>query len=514
MDLLQTNKNQSLAVLTVVSTTLAAYYLFKSNKDNTKATYDEVPVPKSCLPYVGHLLSLGKLPGKTITKWHQEYGSIINIKMGVLNYYAISDPVLIHELLVTNGAVTSDRPNTTYLDMYTYNGKGMGFCNAHKKWKSVRTAALDILSPRKVDEFAHLITFEADILIKQFIQLTKQKGQLNPLEYIQSATLNVILQTTFGNRVQSVDDPLSKEILYNVNQHMKFSSYSSDISSYLPALSFLDVLYGKKRRLNHFVKTSYHPCIKKLAKLALDNKKDCFYTRLLELKEQYGLDHEDILVAVSDILLGGSDTSAVTLSWAIAILSQHPDIQKKITKEIDEYIAQHGQLPTFKDRDQFQYLITVLKEILRFKPVTALGVPHVNKQDVILRNYFIPKNSVLITSMEAMHRNPAFFEDPNTFNPDRYINKTNSLMSSANGNINDRDQYNFGWGRRMCPAIHLAESEMFYILTRMFAHTTIAPPLDKNGNEVPVNIEGEVGGLIANPLPFEVRFLPRADALL
>ncbi|KAI9305951.1 hypothetical protein BJ944DRAFT_239198 [Cunninghamella echinulata] len=60
----------------------------------------------------------------------------------------------------------------------------------------------------------------------------------------------------------------------------------------------------------------------------------------------------------------------------------------------------------------------------------------------------------------------------------------------------------------------MAESEMFYILTRMFAHATIAPPLDKNGNEVPVNIDGAVNGLVVHPLPFEVRFLPRTDVLL
>ncbi|CAO3639618.1 unnamed protein product [Cunninghamella echinulata] len=514
MDLLQTNKNQSIAILTIVSTTIAAYYLLKSNKDNAKATYDEIPVPKSNLPYVGHLLSLGDLPGRTIAKWHEEYGPILKVKMGVQDYIMISDPELSHELFVTKGAITSDRPFSTYLNLYSYPGRGIAFTNADKKWKQARTAALEILAPRKVDEFAHLVDFEADNLIKQFIELTKQKGQLNPLEYIQSATLNVILQTTFGNRVSSIDDPLSKEILYIVNQHVHYASFSSDISSYLPILSFLDIIFRKERNINHFLKTFYRPCIKKLAKYALENEKDCFYTRLLGMKEQYGLDHEDVLVSVSDILIAGSDTSAVTLSWTIAVLSNYPDVQKKIIKEIDEYIAQHGQLPTFKDRDQFQYLITVLKEVMRFRPISAFGVPHVNNKDVILRNYFLPKGSILVSSMDGMHLNADVYDDPKVFNPDRFVNKTNTLLSSANGNINNRDQYNFGWGRRICPAIHLAESEMFYILTRMFAYSTIAPPLDKNGNEMPVNIDGAVNGLVVHPLPFEVRFLPRTDALL
>lgn len=72
-----------------------------------------------------------------------------------------------------------------------------------------------------------------------------------------------------------------------------------------------------------------------------------------------------------------------------------------------------------------------------------------------MRNYLIPKGSVLATSMDAIHKNPDVYDDPETFNPDRFVNKTNSIYSSANGNINDRDQYNFGWGRRICPAMYL-----------------------------------------------------------
>ncbi|KAI9300930.1 cytochrome P450 [Cunninghamella echinulata] len=514
MDLLKANKNQSLTLLAVTSTTLVAYYLFRSNKENTEVLYDKIPVPKSKVPYFGHIFSLGELPGRTIAKWHREYGPIINIKMGVQNYITISDPELAHELLVTHGIETSDRPDNTYLNIYALGGKGIAFSNANNKWKKIRTAALEILSPRKVDDFVELITFEADNLVQQLLCETKKAGQINPIQFIQTATLNVILQTTFANRVTSNQDPLYKEILYNFERHMELASFQSDVSAYFPFLLFLDVVFRKERNMKHFVKTSYQPLIKKLSKEALENNKDCFYTRLLKMKEKYEIDDEDVFVAASDLLLGGGDTSSVVLTWTCAILSNYPDIQKKIIKEIDNYVTQYGQLPTFKDRDHFQYLITVIKEVMRFRPVTPLGVPHTNKKDVILRNYLIPKGSVLAASMDAIHMNPDVYDDPGTFNPDRFVNKTNSLYSSANGNINDRDQYNFGWGRRICPAVHLAESEMFYILTRLFSRCTIELPLDKNGNEIPVDIESAKDGIVIHPLPFEVRFIQRNDSLV
>lgn len=71
----------------------------------------------------------------------------------------------------------------------------------------------------------------------------------------------------------------------------------------------------------------------------------------------------------------------MTLTWAVAILSNRLDIQKKIIKEIDDYMHQCGQLPTYLDRSQFPYLATVIKEVLRFRPVTSLGLPHVNNED-------------------------------------------------------------------------------------------------------------------------------------
>lgn len=61
--------------------------------------------------------------------------------------------------------------------------------------------------------------------------------------------------------------------------------------------------------------------------------------------------------------------------------------------------------------------------------------------------YLIPKNTTIISSMESMHMNPRFYNEPTVFNPDRYINSQKTMQASANGRIEDRDHFNFGWGR-------------------------------------------------------------------
>lgn len=54
-----------------------------------------------------------------------------------------------------------------------------------------------------------------------------------------------------------------------------------------------------------------------------------------------------------------------------------------------------------------------------------------------------------------MHYNPDVYENPTSFNPDRFLDHTRTISASANGSIDTRDQFNFGWGRRICPGIYL-----------------------------------------------------------
>lgn len=74
---------------------------------------------------------------------------------------------------------------------------------------------------------------------------------------------------------------------------------------------------------------------------------------------------------------------------------------------------------------------------------------------MVIGNYVIPKGAVLVNSMSAMHKNPDIYDEPHTFNPDRFMNNTQRMIKAARCEVNERDHFLFGWGRRICPAIHL-----------------------------------------------------------
>lgn len=58
-----------------------------------------------------------------------------------------------------------------------------------------------------------------------------------------------------------------------------------------------------------------------------------------------------------------------------------------------------------------------------------------------------PKNSSIISSMESTHMRPELYPNPEKFNPERFMGNTKPMKSAANGRLEDRDHYNFGWGR-------------------------------------------------------------------
>lgn len=115
----------SIAAATAVL--FASYKLISSSKRKKKMReqgFKDIPMPGSCYPYVGHMFSLGELPGRTVSEWHRQLGPLIKIRMGRQLWHICDDPYLAHKIFVTHGANTSFRPYSTYsYEYYSFKGK-------------------------------------------------------------------------------------------------------------------------------------------------------------------------------------------------------------------------------------------------------------------------------------------------------------------------------------------------------------------------------------------------------
>jgi hypothetical protein len=111
-------------VISIAAATTLLYSSYQLITNNTKQGIREIPVPGSSYPYVGHMMSLGELPGQTLTKWHKELGPILKLKMGRQTWITVDDPVLAHKIFVTHGSETSYRPHSYYCyELFSKKGK-------------------------------------------------------------------------------------------------------------------------------------------------------------------------------------------------------------------------------------------------------------------------------------------------------------------------------------------------------------------------------------------------------
>ncbi|KDN39026.1 hypothetical protein RSAG8_09062, partial [Rhizoctonia solani AG-8 WAC10335] len=208
---------------------------------------------------------------------------------------------------------------------------------------------------------------------------------------------------------------------------------------------------------------------------------------------------EDYIKHIAIALFGaGSDTTVSSLKTFVLAMLLFPECQAKAQDEIDRVIGT-SRLPTFEDKDHLPYVNNLVNEVMRWQPVTPLAVPHACTQDDAYRDYHIPKGAIVIGNVWSMSRNAEVYKDPESFNPDRFHDPQIPKIPA------------FGFGRRLCPGIHYAESSIFITVASMLTAYNITKAKDENGQEITPSTEGVAESVVYHPKPFKCVFTPRSD---
>ncbi len=160
------------------------------------------------------------------------------------------------------------------------------------------------------------------------------------------------------------------------------------------------------------------------------------------------LSDDDICHELVLFILAGHDTTSTTLTYSLWALGQHPDIQDRV---FDEVSALGDRPLTPDDVPRLGHTVRVLHEALRLCPPGA-GTPRLLKKDLAVDGYRVEAGTVAVVSFYAMHRDPELWDDPLTFDPDRFLPERSQGRS--------RWQYlPFGGGPRSCIGDHFAMLE-------------------------------------------------------
>jgi cytochrome P450 len=153
-----------------------------------------------------------------------------------------------------------------------------------------------------------------------------------------------------------------------------------------------------------------------------------------------------MVLLLQDMFAGGTDTTFITLDWAMTELIMNPHVMEKAQAEVRSVVGDRRVVQE-SDLRRLNYMKAVIKEIFRLHPAAPVLVPRESLEDVVIDGYNIPAKTRIYVNVWGMGRDPELWENPETFEPERFMG------SGIDFKGQDFELIPFGAGRRSCPAI-------------------------------------------------------------
>uniref|UniRef100_UPI0037E7DECE sterol 26-hydroxylase, mitochondrial isoform X2 n=1 Tax=Semicossyphus pulcher TaxID=241346 RepID=UPI0037E7DECE len=221
------------------------------------------------------------------------------------------------------------------------------------------------------------------------------------------------------------------------------------------------------------------------------------------------LSRAEVYISITELLLGGVDTTSNTLSWALYCLARDRAAQDRLYSEVNSVCPDRRE-PTTDDLSRMPYLKAVIKETLRLYPVVPGNGRFISENEVVVDNYWFPKKTQFHLCHYATSHDKMEFVDAELFIPERWLRaETPGRLCGrgAKAGFYQHHPYSFipfGVGVRACVGKRVAEMEMYFALSRLMQHYEVLP---EDGAPV---VEPKTRTLLIPAKPINLRFLARA----
>ncbi|KAJ7944375.1 Cytochrome P450, partial [Quillaja saponaria] len=386
------------------------YHLKKPPTYNTKNC--SVPEAGGAWPIIGHLHLLGgqQLTHKTLGMMADKYGPIFTIRLGSYKALVLSSWEMARECFTVHDKVFSDRPSITASKLLCYDFAMFGFAPYGSYWREMRKiTTIELLSNHRIDLLRHKRVSELDREIAALYSLWSSKGcpkrgiLMNMKKWFGDLTYNVALSMVGGKRYFGASADCAE------SEATRFQKVTRDfiylfgvfmMSDAIPFLGWLDI-------------NGYEKAMKKTAKeldtlvggwleehkqkrlLGLDGKEEHDFMdvmlTILHDANICGFDADTIIKATcSNLILAGSDSTLVTLTWALSLLLNNHKVIKKVQDELDIHVGRDRPVEE-SDIRNLVYLQAIVKETLRLYPASPIIGFHAAMEDCTFSaGYHIP----------------------------------------------------------------------------------------------------------------------------
>lgn len=135
-----------------------------------------------------------------------------------------------------------------------------------------------------------------------------------------------------------------------------------------------------------------------------------------------------------------------------------------------------SRLPGWEDESSLPYVRALIKEVHRWAPIGSLGIPHATTKADVYEGRTVPKGTIIFPNLTALSRDSDRYEKADEFLPERFLGDDLDASASAlHPDHNKRDHFHYGFGRRLCQGIFVAEASLFIVVSRTLWGFDIKP---------------------------------------
>ncbi|KAG7440390.1 cytochrome P450 monooxygenase pc-3 [Guyanagaster necrorhizus] len=435
-------------------------------------------------------------PLEIFQKWSEEYGNTFTFNSFSERRMFTVEPEHVKAILATQFQ-DFEKGHIFYVAADSLLGSGV-FNSDDDTWKFHRTMTRPLFNKDRISDFEN---FEkhAVSMISQIKSRLREGYPVDFQDAVARFTLDSATEYLFGKDVNSssaglpypAGSPLANNphfVNHPSNVFLKAFAAAQEQSAirlqrgkYWPLLEFwADAVKPLRQVVNEFVEPLLVEAlnIKARGDNPVEDKKDfdegvSLLTRLVENTDDTKLIRDELV----NILVAGRDTTASLLTFAVYMMSEHPEVATRLRSEILEKVG--TKTPTFEDIRDMKYLRAFLNEILRLYPPVPMN-SRMSKVTTTLPNkggapYYIPDGTRIIYSVFLMHRRTDLWgPDALEFDPDRFLDQRLHKYLTRNPFI----FVPFNAGPRICLGQQFAYNEASYYLIRLlqtFSSFRLAP---------------------------------------
>ncbi|TBU24926.1 cytochrome P450, partial [Dichomitus squalens] len=470
------------------------------------------PGPKG-IPVLGNVFDIPKeFEWIAYDRWSREYRSdVIYLNLAGTPVVVVNSAQAAHELFEKRSLLYSDRVRLPMLNELVGCNWHFLFMDYGDDWRERR---------RVFHQFFHSNASvgyrprELKVARELLSRLLESPDDF--MTHLRHMAGSLILGVTYGIDVQPSNDPYiatAETALHAISMAGNAGAYLVD---YIPILKYVPSWFpgaAFKRQAAEWKKATdamLERPFKAVTQAMAEGKAhpSMIASLLTELKEDEDKDRKEKVFSgvAAAAYTGGSDTTVSALGSFFLAMLLYPDIQRKAQIEVDRVVGR-DRLPDFSDEPSLPYVTALVKEVLRWRPVTPLAVPHRLTSDDVYNGYHLPSGSIVVGNVWAILHDERTFPDPEAFVPERWLNEDGSLRSD----MRDAELAAFGFGRRICPGRYMAVASVWIGIASVLSTFDLLKPRDANGHIIEPSGD-YYSGLVTYPKPFRCAFKPRSES--